>query len=217
MSELSDFNIVDSTVERPDADLAPIQVSKKRKRKQTEEVDPKEHEVLLAQARLQANDAKEWSKLQRMSDDRLRGYLSEKSFERAQRTHKSFFSCVTNMLGLVVDKVLKADGYVEETIAGDEELQNSLAEELCHLASFISNRSKIALFLTSDVVKGKQAQLKEQTTDADVSIVQVDEPVVSNQDSNVFSRNSGDQTGGDTVVEVQNQEEEEVLQGAIDR
>ena len=66
---------------------------------------------------------------------------------------------ITHVLGVIVDKMSMAQGFVHHELANDESLQESLAQELESLFYLISNRMRIAALLASDVVNGKKIQL----------------------------------------------------------
>lgn len=129
-------------------------ISKKKRKKD----DDDEARALKHKAKYYCRDPKEWRIVSKYSKDKLETYLSDQEFLSAAKIAEQISSFTQNFYAMVLDKVTKSDGYVEQEIKNDLTLRDAISRELVEYVKHITNRFQIAIFSTVNVINGKRKQ-----------------------------------------------------------
>ena len=144
---------------KPTVPVAPVAVTTK-KRKRMINVD-ETGEILKQKARLFAKTPEQWRSVSKYSAVRLKEYVEEHEHRQQQHLYETVFDFSHKILGLMLDKISKGDGYVQREIEADITIRQCIEMELQNWVQFLSNRYKAVACLGIDVVNGKKRQLLE--------------------------------------------------------
>ena len=140
--------------------VPPVAVTtKKRKRVIADDGD----DILRQKARLFAKTPEAWRSVSKYSATRLREYVEEHEHQQQQHLYETIFDFTHKILGVMLDKISKGDGYVQREIEADITIRQCIEMELQNWVQFLSNRYKAVACLGIDVVNGKKRQLSEAT------------------------------------------------------
>ena len=160
--------------------VPPVAVTtKKRKRVITDAGD----DLLRQKARLFAKTPEAWRSVCKYSATRLKEYVEEHEHQQQQHLYETVFDFTHKMVGVVIDKISRADGYVQNEIEADITIRQCIEMELQNWVQFLSNRYKALACLGIDVVNGKKRQsieappiIEENGSNEAIDIVVHDEP-----------------------------------------
>jgi hypothetical protein len=139
-----------------DASLPPPATKTPKKKRKKEEDD--EVRELKQKAKYHCKDIKEWRVISKYNKEKLEQYLNDQSFLDAAQITQHIGTFATNLYGMLLDKMTKSDGFVEEEIKNDLTLKNAIQRELIDYVKHITNRFQIAIFSTVNVINGKKKQ-----------------------------------------------------------
>ena len=163
--------------------------TKKRKRVIADEND----DILKQKARLFAKTPEAWRSVSKYSIVRLKEYVEEHEHQQQQHLYETIFDFTHKMVGVVMDKISSADGYVQNEIEADITIRQCIEMELQNWVQFLSNRYKALACLGIDVVNGKKRQsieappIIEETDGCNeaIDIVVHDDPTVETSNENI--------------------------------
>ena len=158
-SDLSSF--VKPVPEEVNKTVDPEPTSKK-KRKKSDGRDT-ELEDMRKLAKSYCSCFEQYNSIRRYSKQRLADWLEQKEFEVDHNLKNSVFSFVQQAYAFVLDKLTKGDGHVQNQIANDLTLRQSLEDEGRNLLQYLSNKSKILVLTSADVYHGKSEQREKQS------------------------------------------------------
>jgi hypothetical protein len=152
----------------PTIPVPPVAVTttKKRKRVIVEDSD----DLLRQKARLFAKTPEAWRSVSKYSASRMKEYVEEHEHQQQQHLYETVFDFTHKMVGVVLDKISKADGYVQREVESDITIRQCIEIEMQNWVTFLSNRYKALACLGIDVVNGK----KRQSIEAPVIIEETD-------------------------------------------
>jgi hypothetical protein len=165
----------------PTVPVQPVAVTttKKRKRVITEDGD----DLLRQKARLFAKTPEAWRSVSKYSAVRLKEYVEEHQHNQQQHLYETVFDFSHKIVGLVLDKLSKGDGYVQREIESDITIRQCIEQEMQNWVTFLSNRYKAIACLGIDVVNGKRRQsieapviIEETTNECNETIELVVQP-----------------------------------------
>ena len=147
--------------------VPPVAVTtKKRKRVIADDGD----DILRQKARLFAKTPEAWRSVSKYSAVRLKEYVEEHEHQQQQHLHETVFDFTHKMIGVILDKISKADGYVQREVESDITIRQCIEIEMQNWVTFLSNRYKALACLGIDVVNGK----KRQSIEAPVIVEETD-------------------------------------------
>jgi hypothetical protein len=131
-----------------------VTTTKKRKRVVSDDGD----DLLKQKARLFAKTPEAWRSVSKYSASRLKEYVDEHEHRQQQHLYETVFDFSHKIVGLVLDKLSKGDGYVQREVESDITIRQCIEQELQNWVQFLSNRYKAIACLGIDVVNGKKRQ-----------------------------------------------------------
>jgi hypothetical protein len=142
---------------------------RKSKRKKTDAAETKEAEMdlLRTEAKVYCVDSAEWKSINKYNKAKLTEWLEEKKFLDSKDLSESVFSGAVVVLSIVMDKLVRADGYVEREIQNDISLRRAIELELKELLFLLNNKLRIIALTSINVLHGKRRQLREAPPRAD--------------------------------------------------
>jgi hypothetical protein len=156
-----------------------VTTTKKRKRVITGDGD----DLLKQKARLFAKTPEAWRSVSKYSAVRLKEYVEEHEHKQQQHLYETVFDFSHKIVGLVLDKISKGDGYVQREIESDITIRQCIEQEMQNWVTFLSNRYKAIACLGIDVVNGKRRQsieappiIEETTNECNETIELVVQP-----------------------------------------
>ena len=168
-----DFEPYETTV----PPVAVTTTTKKRKRVIVEDGDDLQ---IKQKARLFAKTPEAWRSVSKYSAVRLREYVEEHEHNQTQHLYETVFDFSHKIVGLVLDKLSKGDGYVQREIEADITIRQCIEMEMQNWVTFLSNRYKAIACLGIDVVNGKKRQsieaptvIIEETTDGNNETIDI--------------------------------------------
>ena len=134
-----------------------------KKRKRVISVD-ENNDLMKQKARLFAKTPEAWRSVSKYSAVRLKEYVEEHEHQQQQHLYETVFDFSHKMVSVVMDKISKGDGYVQNEIEADITIRQCIEMELQNWVQFLSNRYKALACLGIDVVNGKKRQSIETPT-----------------------------------------------------
>ena len=154
MGDIEDFMYVGD--EKKVADVPAVSISKKRKKPS---IDQSGRDELKQQARLHCSCPQQWKSVSKYSQNRMTEFVLEKEFESQQALYDNIFGFAHQVLALAMDKVMFGNGFVQEEIESNTQIQQSIKQEFSNLTQFLNNRCKLLMLTGISAVNGKRAQL----------------------------------------------------------
>ena len=115
-----------------------VTTTNKRKRSIVEDGD----DLLRQKARLFAKTPEAWRSVSKYSAVRLKEYIEEHEHNQTQHLYETVFDFTHKMVGVVLDKISKADGYVQREVESDITIRQCIEIEMQNWVTFLSNRYK---------------------------------------------------------------------------
>ena len=141
---------------QPPIDLAPLKKSKKRK---GEDAEPDVELLEMRQkAKFHCKDVKEWRVISKYSKTKLEEYLNDVTFLESAQLIQTAGDIGVQVYGLILDKLLKGDGFIQTEITNDVTLKQVMQRELVQYVKLITNRLQILIFSGVNVLNGKKRQ-----------------------------------------------------------
>ena len=168
--------MTDDSFEEYKAPVVKTVVTKKRKHAVKD--DKQEIETLRQKARLFAKTPEAWRSVSKYGLTRLREYVEEREHQQTQHLYETVFDFTHRMIGFVLDKGTKGDGYVQSEIDADITIRQCIETEMQNWVQYLSNRYKAVACIGIDVVNGKKRQCIEQPI---VVIEETNETNISHQ------------------------------------
>ena len=140
-------------------------------------------DILKQKARLFAKTPEAWRSVSKYSASRLKEYVEENEHRQQQHLYETIFDFSHKIVGLVLDKLSKGDGYVQREVESDITIRQCIEQEMQNWVTFLSNRYKAIACLGIDVVNGKRRQsieappiIEETTNECNETIELVVQP-----------------------------------------
>ena len=163
-----------------------VTTTKKRKRVITDDGD----DLLKQKARLFAKTPEAWRSVSKYSASRLKEYVEENKHRQQQALYETIFDFSHKIVGLVLDKLSKGDGYVQREVESDITIRQCIEQELQNWVQFLSNRYKAIACLGIDVINGK----KRQSIETPVIIEETDG---NNEDTDIVVQSTNNEINGE--------------------
>lgn len=138
---------------------------KSKKRKISDETDnarDNAREKLRTEAQYHCKTTDEWSKINKLSDAKIKEFIDEKNFISQQTLHNNIFGFTQQMLGTILDKICKGDNHIYNEIVNDISLRQSIQEEGSHFISYLTNRYRLLALSVIDVYHGKMKEIQSR-------------------------------------------------------
>jgi hypothetical protein len=168
---------------KPTVPVPPAVAVTTKKRKRVISVDEND-DLLKQKARMFAKTPEAWRSVSKYSAARLKEYVEENEHRQQQHLYETVFDFSHKILGVMIDKISKGDGYVQREIEADITIRQCIEMELQNWVTFLSNRYKAVACLGIDVVNGKKRQsieappIIEETDGSNEAIELVVQPTV---------------------------------------
>jgi hypothetical protein len=151
---MSDFKFVESS----ETEKKPVKITGvKRKSVETEN-----KAELLNEAKSYCKTSQEFSSLSKMTPKALRVFIDQKSFEKTANLRNSVVEGIHSAYAFLIDKLSKGDGYISDRILQDDNLKDSIQDEIIPIFSYINNKLKIGILSGTHIYNGKMEQRKHQ-------------------------------------------------------
>jgi hypothetical protein len=124
--------------------------SKKRKAKE----DDDEVETLRSEAKNLCPDGETWSKVSKYKKAKLQSWISDQKFALDRRTADEVTRKLVHLGGSLLDRIFKGQGFVQEALCEDRELQLALQIEAYPLLKILNNKMRVLFLAASDVARG---------------------------------------------------------------
>lgn len=125
--------------------------AKKRKKPEGEDEDL---EKLKAEARPLCSDAQEWGKIAKFKKPKLESWVRDAKFQLDRRTANEVTSKVVSLGGMILDRALNGEGYVQEALCEDRELVTALQVEAYPVVKLLNNKMRIFFLAVGDIMRG---------------------------------------------------------------
>ena len=117
-----------------------------------------EYTEMRKKAQLFCKSKDDWKLVSKFNKKRLEEYLEDQSYLDSAELVKSTSTFVLRAYAMIMDKIYKGEGHVEEELTNDLTLQSAIERELIAFAKFINNKMAIGIFTCSDIVNAKKKQ-----------------------------------------------------------
>ena len=176
---------------KPTVPVPPAVAVTTKKRKRVVIADENDN-ILKQKARLFAKTPEAWRSVSKYSAARLKEYVEENEHRQQIHLYETIFDFTHKMVGVVIDKISRADGYVQNEIEADITIRQCIEMEMQNWVQFLSNRYKALACLGIDVVNGKKRQsieappiIEENGSNETVDILVHDEPSVETNNEHI--------------------------------
>jgi len=85
-------------------------------------------------------------------------YLADQTFLESAQLTQQFGSCMVKAYAMLLDKLTKGEGFVEQEICSDLSLQSAIQREMVDYVRLVTNRMQIFIFSISDCFHAKKKQ-----------------------------------------------------------
>lgn len=148
-----------------------VKVTKKRRR---DEDDEEQKRALLHQARGICSDAQEFQTVRKYKVSKLKDWVEMRQFERDRAVGQGMVGRGVQVLGHVIDKVTRGEGYVVAEIQQDEALLECVQSELGDFIKYLNNRIRLCFLLVNDIAAG----LAKKPRDKESPIIELEKEQV---------------------------------------
>ena len=109
-------------------------------------------------AKFHCKNVTEWRVVSKYSKTKLEEYLNDVTFLESAQLIQTAGDIGVQIYGLILDKFLKGDGFIQTEITNDVTLKQAMQRELVQYVKLITNRLQILIFSGVNVLNGKKRQ-----------------------------------------------------------